>query len=134
MNSRQLYILFATLCVGGYSWLFYSFSLGQRADIILCPSKLIFHLPCPGCGTTRACLYFCQGYIGKALLTNPNCLIVLAAGCILPLLLIHDFVLRRHSFINIYKYIEDKLHRSYFWIPILIFEVAIWIHNVVFGI
>ncbi|NLI37545.1 MAG: DUF2752 domain-containing protein [Bacteroidales bacterium] len=134
MNSRQLYILFTALCIGGYSWLFYSFSLGQRADIILCPSKLFFHLSCPGCGTTRACIYLCQGHIGKALLLNPNCLIVLAASCILPILLIHDFVLRRHLLVDVYKYIEGKLHKPYFWIPILIFESLIWIHNLILGI
>lgn len=134
MNSRQLYVLSTAICVEGYSWFFYIFSLGLRADIILCPSKLIFHSSCPGCGTTRASIYFCQGYIGKALLLNPNCLIVIAVGCILPLLLIHDLVLRRHLLVDVYNYIENKLHKPYFWIPILIFEVAIWIHNLVLDI
>lgn len=37
-----------------------------------CPSVIIFGLPCPGCGVTRAALYVLKGQFAEAFYINPG--------------------------------------------------------------
>ena len=37
-----------------------------------CPSVILFGLPCPGCGTTRAALYLLKGDFAEAFYINPG--------------------------------------------------------------
>lgn len=37
-----------------------------------CPSVILFGLPCPGCGTTRAAIYLLKGDFAEAFYINPG--------------------------------------------------------------
>jgi hypothetical protein len=39
--------------------------------LVLCPFRLVTHLPCPGCGMTRAMLELVQGHLYRALVIHP---------------------------------------------------------------
>ena len=42
-----------------------------RLGLVLCPFRLVTHLPCPGCGMTRALLALCHGDLRTALAAHP---------------------------------------------------------------
>ena len=37
----------------------------------ICPMRMLFGIPCPGCGTTRALLLLIQGKFAEAAISNP---------------------------------------------------------------
>ncbi len=43
----------------------------SRLGLVLCPFRLLTHLPCPGCGMTRAMLALCHGGLRAALVAHP---------------------------------------------------------------
>ena len=43
-----------------------------------CPMVIIFGLPCPGCGTTRAAVYLLKGQFEEAFYINPSVFLWLA--------------------------------------------------------
>ena len=43
----------------------------SRLGLVLCPFRLITHLPCPGCGMTRALLALFHGDLHSALTIHP---------------------------------------------------------------
>ena len=43
----------------------------SRLGVVLCPFRRITHLPCPGCGMTRALLALCRGDLHSALAIHP---------------------------------------------------------------
>jgi hypothetical protein len=51
----------ALLVAAGAAWL----------GLVLCPFRLLTHLPCPGCGMTRAMLALCHGDLRAALIAHP---------------------------------------------------------------
>lgn len=44
----------------------------HKLENAFCPMVIIFGLPCPGCGITRALLYVLQGQFSKAFYMNPT--------------------------------------------------------------
>ncbi len=43
----------------------------SRLGLVLCPFRLATHLPCPGCGMTRAMLALCHADLRTALVAHP---------------------------------------------------------------
>ena len=43
----------------------------SHLGLVLCPFRFVTHLPCPGCGMTRALLALCQGDLHGAILAHP---------------------------------------------------------------
>ena len=111
-------------------WLiFVSFSNGQTS-ITICPSKLIYHIPCPGCGLTRATICFHRGDIEEALLYNPNVFFVVAFIYMVPVFFIYDFIKKKEILYLVYVKINRKLERPIFLFMLFIFELIIWINNI----
>jgi hypothetical protein len=42
-----------------------------RLGLVLCPFRLLTHVPCPGCGMTHAMLALCRGDLRAALIAHP---------------------------------------------------------------
>lgn len=99
-------------------------------SVTICPLKLLFHIPCPGCGITRASGLFLQGQIIDAVMLNPNILIVLPYIAIYPLLLFIR-IKYHHDYIN---QILSLLELKKVYIPLAIAEVLIWLHNIVLNV
>lgn len=98
-------------------------------QIIVCPSKLLFHIPCPGCGITRATLLWMHGCIKDALLINPNVLLAIAFVGGFPVLLVIDVACKKRLLIVLYHKLEAVLHHKWSLVIFLILELCIWIHN-----
>lgn len=114
-------------------WLIYANSGGQTG-IIVCPSKLFYHLPCPGCGITRATIKFLHCNVFDAILLNPNVIFSIAYLLICPIIITIELITKKEIAIYLYKRIEKCLHRKKIWIPIFIVEILIWIHNIMMNI
>ncbi|MCQ2312197.1 MAG: DUF2752 domain-containing protein [Paludibacteraceae bacterium] len=103
---------------------------GQTA-IVVCPSKLIFHVPCPGCGVTRAVLLALHGQVIEALCFNPNVIFALGFIFLYPILILYDGLTQKTHLFTIYYSLDAALKRPMFFVPFGVFEIIIWIHNIV---
>ena len=65
--------------------------------VTACPSKLLWHIPCPGCGTTRALLLILKGDILEGISLNPNSIIAVVYLAVSPFLLLIDAIFQVHS-------------------------------------
>ena len=99
-------------------------------SVTICPLKLLFHIPCPGCGITRASGLLLKGQFFDAFTLNPNVLIVLPCIAIYPFLLFIR-IKYHHDYIS---YVLSLLELKKIYIPLAIAEVLIWIHNIIIGI
>ena len=86
ISTRRIYIWSSLAYVAVVAWLYLA-NEGQTC-IAVCPSKLFYGLPCPGCGTTRATLQLLHGNLLAAVRLNPNCLLAAAFLLFYPLLLL----------------------------------------------
>lgn len=91
--------MFYTIATAGYllaiAWVVYVWHLHGAKGFVVCPSRLLLHIECPACGTSRALIYALKGDILMAARTNINGLtaaVVLIAG---TLLLAYDLIMRR---------------------------------------
>ena len=91
--------MFYIIATAGYllaiAWLVYVWHLHGARGLVVCPSRLLLHIECPACGTSRALVYALKGDILMAARTNINGLTA-ATGLIAgTILLAYDFIMRR---------------------------------------
>lgn len=121
-------IAYAIVCL----WLYIA-KEGETA-IIVCPSKLLYGLPCPGCGVTRATLMALHGEILEALAFNPNCLFAIVFILAFPFVVCvsiyrkKDYATYSYNLMN--NYIRNKFRLTIFSLV----EICIWVHNIINGI
>ena len=132
-NFRHIFIKPQVIAIIAYIivclWLYIA-KEGKTA-IIVCPSKLLYGIPCPGCGVTRATLMALHGDIIEALAFNPNCLFAIAFILVFPFVVYvsiykkKDYTAYSYNMIN--NYIKNKPLLTIF----LFVEICIWIRNIV---
>lgn len=128
-TSLLLAISYFIIC----GWLIYANSEGHT-NVIVCPSKLLYKIPCPGCGITRATLKFLHFDYIAAIRLNPNVILSIVYLTFTPIIIILNLLSEKDVVKCIYNYINHKLQKKFIWIPFLIIELLIWIHNVLFEI
>lgn len=111
-------------------WLIAIAKFKGQTQIIVCPSKLLYHIPCPGCGITRATIMFFKGDFIDAILFNPNVILSVLFLFGYPILGIFSILTHRHILLFLYHYINDILSKKIFLFIFFIFEVVIWINNI----
>lgn len=98
-------------------------------NFTVCPSKLIYHIPCPSCGTTRALMRVLHGDVIGGILFNPNVILLIIIILGLPL----AFWYRYTRCPDFFKRVDKFIIKPWVLIPFAIFEISIWIHNVMVG-
>ena len=127
ISTRRIYIWSGLAYVAVVAWLYLA-NEGQTC-IAVCPSKLFYGLPCPGCGTTRATLQLLHGNFFTALRLNPNCLLAAAFLLFYPLLLLLSLLRRRHYLADLMAEGQRWMKSWIFWVLFGIIEGGIWWHN-----
>ena len=100
----------------------------------VCPSKLMFHIPCPGCGVTRATLMFFEGKFWDAILFNPNCLLAVSYIFLYPLAAFYALLFKHSFIVDCYNYFTKQMEKKVFLGIVLFVEGTIWVYNIVRGI
>ncbi len=75
MSNREVLGLVLILCVVGAV----AFA-AHEAGIVTCLFRRLTGLPCPCCGTTRACLAILRGEVVEALKYNPLAVVIIFLG------------------------------------------------------
>ena len=113
-------------------WL-YTAKEGQT-NIIVCPSKLLYGIPCPGCGVTRATLMALHGDIIDALAFNPNCLFSIVFILTFPFVFCVSIYKKKDYTTYFYNMMNNYIRNKFLLTIILFVEICIWIHNIIHGI
>lgn len=130
-SSKKFY--FGTICAyfGVCIWLLISFFSEGQMNIIVCPTKLLFHIPCPGCGVTRATILFLHGHIADALALNLNVIFSIGFLFVCPILLCYDVIMREEITYKSFCIFDSMLKNKWVFSIFGIFELYIWIHNII---
>ena len=104
-----------------------------QAQWTVCPFKLLTHLPCPGCGTTRGVLLLLHGDIIKGFLTNPNSIFACLFIFLFPVLFLIDIASNKAHLYEIYLRCNRILQNPWAWLLITTYLFLIWGHNIYIG-
>ena len=133
-SYKKFYILSTIIYAIACAWVMVAYCTEGQSGLVVCPSKLIYHIPCPGCGMTRATLLVIHGHWADAIKMNPNVVICMVGIIIFPILLVADMARGTACLHQTYQKIEHLLHKRLVISLILLFEWAIMAHNYVCGI
>jgi hypothetical protein len=128
---KKFYFFAICAYFGVCIWLFFSFFTEGQMNVVVCPSKLLFHIPCPGCGITRATILFLQGNVLDALSLNPNVIFSIGYLFVFPFLLGYDIVTRKKITYKVFDIVNSILKIKWIFISFSIFESIVWIHNII---
>lgn len=95
-------------------------------DITVCPVKLLFGVPCPGCGMTRAAGMVLSGNIAEGIQMNPNVILVTIIAVAAPFVLAANIFYGKDYTKTIDRWLGKKPAMACF----VVFETIIWICNI----
>lgn len=124
MNRKDVFILILVYLFG-IVWIVLNKCL--NLSITLCPTKILWGIPCPGCSITRAIKLCFEGDLWAAVLMNPNIILVWIILPIAPFILIIQLTTRKDYIARINAFLDKKVYL----VIILIAEGSIWIYNIV---
>lgn len=127
---RFKYLLMLMFIIGGYFYLFFSQSAFGSNLNYSCPSKLIYGLPCPGCGMGRATIELFKANLINSLYYNFLCIPF-------TLFVIYAIYLLIIGMIKNDAGIMDKLRfkiNSFHSMLLIIIVLALWAKNIINGI
>ena len=128
ISTKKLHLLSAIVYLTVIVWVIFAIYTEGQTSIIVCPSKIVYHISCPGCGVTRATILLFRGEVISALSLNPNVIFSFLFITLYPLVLIAELVLRKDLMLVIYDYLDSCLKKTILFWGLL--EVIIWIHNI----
>lgn len=129
LKRGRLYPLLLLLIAGGYLWLLVNYNSSGGIRWLGCPSRLILHIPCPACGSTRAVLAIFNGEWREALYLNPLGFLLAAMMVVVPVWILADTVRGSDSLLKAYRFTEKKLQSRPYALTGIIVILIIWIWN-----
>lgn len=133
MSKSRIYTLFGCLALAGYVWLGWNLvEWKAHTDTpTACLFKMITHVPCPACGTTRSLMLLSHGEIVQSLLTNPFGMLLAFLLVIVPAWMTVDILRRADSFLRWYIAIERVMKRNrWVSIPAIVLVATNWCWNI----
>ena len=131
ISTKTFYISSICAYIGVCIWLLFSYLYEGQVNVVVCPMKLIYHIPCPGCGVTRATLLFFHGQIAEAVSLNPNVIFSIGFICVFPMILGYDAITQSTLLYKFFYKIDSFLKNKWVFILFIGFELFVWIHNIV---
>ncbi|MCR5849802.1 MAG: DUF2752 domain-containing protein [Bacteroidaceae bacterium] len=129
LTKGRLYPLLLLLTVCGYVWLYVSDDGNWGSRLVCCPTRLIWGIPCPACGTTRAVRAIFHGEWLASLHYNPLGLVVSLAMVVVPIWIVADTVTGSSSLLRAYRFTERKLGQWPYAALGILLILANWIWN-----
>ncbi len=97
--------------------------------VLICPSKFLYGIPCPGCGLTRSFVSLLHGKWITALYYNMNIVFIIPLGIIFVVLVIYDVIFHDEKAFFLYKQLVSLSNNVFFFIPFIVFEFCVWVHS-----
>lgn len=125
--ASKKHIVIMSFIAAGALWLLYAV-LCDGDCVSVCPSRLLFSLPCPGCGTTQAALLLVTGKVRAGVVMNPNALLLMLFSPAYVMMLVADKAKGAPLGVTFDKIVSRTRNVL---IPLLvILEVVVWIKNI----
>lgn len=110
-------------------WLVIAKATEGQTTITVCPSRLLYDFPCPGCGITRATLLALSGKPADALTLNPNVIFSFLYIVGFPVLCVTSLICKQHILYYLFIQINNLLHEKSVLLALIILELIIWFNN-----
>ncbi|WP_432766848.1 DUF2752 domain-containing protein [Xylanibacter muris] len=123
-----------SLCLVGDIWLFVNTVFDGHTGIVVCPSKLLYDISCPGCGVTRACVRILHGDFSGGILMNPNSLVILFGMLDLHVFMLVDFICEKDYLYKCIVRLDRLFQNRIILVSFFIFELIIAVRNNILGI
>ncbi len=133
ISTKKFYLLLIGLYLVALAWLVQSIIFEGHFLFSVCPSKLLWHIPCPGCGVTRALLLILKGDILSGISLNPNVILAVFYFLTIPILGIGELITHQPLLYQGYLRVQGWLVVNRNLLLILIFELLVWGHNILIG-
>lgn len=112
-DFRIRYII--VLVLGAIAYLFFYYYRQEASALLYCPFKLIYQIPCPACGITRATDLILQGEVLQGILLNPLVVVTHLGLFSIAIWLVVDVFRNRETFLPAMR----KRWCPIYYIPIL---------------
>lgn len=129
LSRSRLYPLLLLLTVSGYIWLFVSDNRSWGSCLLGCPTRIIWGIPCPSCGTTRAVRAAFHGQWMQSLYYNPLGILVTFVMVVFPLWIAVDTLTGSSSLLMTYRFVEKKLQQWPYAAAGILVILINWIWN-----
>lgn len=129
LSRSRLYPLLLLLTVSGYIWLFDSDNRSGGSCLLGCPTRIIWGIPCPSCGTTRAVHAAFHGQWMQSLYYNPLGILVTFVMVVFPLWIAADTLTGSSSLLMTYRFVEKKLQQWPYAAAGILVILINWIWN-----
>ena len=125
--ASKKHIVIMSFIAAGALWLLYAV-LCDGDCVSVCPSRLLFSFPCPGCGTTRAALLLVTGKVRAGVVMNPNALLLMLFSLAYVMMLVADKAKGAPLGVTFDKIVSRT--RSVLIPLLVILEAVVWIKNI----
>ena len=126
MTRRGFYTLAVAGCVGGWAWVALAWHTQSQGLWGGCLLKMLLHMPCPSCGSTRAIVSLLQGDVVGALRLNPLGLVLATLLAVLPVWLAADGLRHRDSLHRLFLRMDEALRRRRVLAAFALLVLANW--------
>ncbi len=99
-------------------------------NILMCPIKFLFHIPCPGCGLTRALFCILKGDIPSAFYYNHSSVIIFPFIFVFLLLFIIDIIFNRAFAYNLYCKLNNFCKNKLVIILVIAYFLFSYCHSI----
>lgn len=123
MFKGPLHIVFMCYCAS-LVWIFVNLLI--PSNVVICPFRLVTHLPCVACGTTTALMLLIKGHILEALLHNLNIIFIVPCIVLYTLSLLCDTFCGTAHTQNLYNKVNVVFKRKLYLYSFFAFEIVVW--------
>ena len=96
----------------------------------MCPTKLLWSVPCPSCGVTRAFLLAVHGRFLEAVQMNINVIFLVPIYVVFPIVGIVGMIMRKNLQQMMLDTAEKYMRQWRFIVPFALFEITAEVLNI----
>lgn len=133
-NGKKFYVIISLFLLLGIGYLLLLLFEHPLPYLFQCKFKLLFDIPCPSCGSSRAWIHLLNGDWRSSLKTNPLGLLSFLSISCFAVLLIIDLILSKQILFKIYLKSRLWLHNPLLLSLIFLLLAINWYWNITKGL